>query len=95
MYDYFPTKLDILIITEFSDWLWEHIFAIFSKKKSKEWRFGILRDSSFRNHCVHFMEASPKQVEIIQILALENFSVEVFHSFWQRCHDQRRRGIVF
>ena len=31
----FPTPLDLVIITEFSDWLWEHIFASFSKKKER------------------------------------------------------------
>ena len=31
-FGYFPTPLDLVIITEFSDWLWEHIFASFSRK---------------------------------------------------------------
>ena len=35
MIGYFPTPLDIVIITEFSDWLWEHIFTSFLEKK--EW----------------------------------------------------------
>ena len=29
---YFPTPLDLVIITEFSDWLWKHILASFIKK---------------------------------------------------------------
>ena len=31
--DYFTTPLDLVIITEFSDWLWEHIFVNFQGKK--------------------------------------------------------------
>ena len=33
IFGYFIAPLDLLIITEFSDWFWEHIFATFLKKK--------------------------------------------------------------
>ena len=62
---YFPTPLDIVIITEFSYWLWEHIFVSFPKEK-KKWRFRILSNSSFLNHCGHFMAASTKKVRNIK-----------------------------
>ena len=82
-----------MITTEFSDWLWEHILTTFWRK-IKEWIFGILGNSSFRNYCVHFMAARTKKVRIIKIWAVDIFLVEVFHYFRLRCNDQRRRGPV-
>ena len=63
-------------------------------RKKKEWWFGILSDSSFRNHCVNFIAAPKKCCRSIQSWALNIFSVEVFHYFRPRCHDQRRRGLA-
>ena len=88
---YFTTPLYLVIITEFSDCLWEHIFTIFQRKR-QEYIFGILSNSSSRNHCGHFMVDPPKKVRIIQIWALEIFSVEFFHYFLPICYNQRRRG---
>ena len=33
---YFPTQLDLVIITALSYWLWEHIFASFLRKKERD-----------------------------------------------------------
>ena len=94
MYGYCLTPLDRVIITEFSYWLWGHIFASNSKKKIKEWRFGIFSDSSLRNHCVRFIAVSTKKVRSIHSLALDMFSVEIIYYFRPRCHDQRRRELA-
>ena len=33
IFGYFPTPLNLVIITEFSDWLWENVFTFFQGKK--------------------------------------------------------------
>ena len=41
---YFPTPLYLVITTEFSDWLWEHIFASFPRKKEGNGSQGTLEN---------------------------------------------------
>ena len=66
----------------------------FFEEKINEWRSGFRSDTSFRNHCGHFMAASTKIFISIQSWSLKTFLVEVFHYFRLRCNDQRRRGPV-
>ena len=87
---YFPTPLDIVIITEFSDWLWEHIFMSFSKKKERNGYSESLA-TLLSGTTVGILWRHLQKNRSIQSWVLEFFSVEVFHYFRPRCHDQRRR----
>ena len=80
-----------MIITEFSDWLWGHIFAGFSKKKERNGDSESLATLLSGTNVAILWRPLKKYISI-QSWALEIFSVEVFHYFWSRCHNQRRRG---
>ena len=90
---YFSTLLDPVIITEFSDWLWGHIFTIFLKKKERSRNLESLTTLLSRTTVTILWRHSQKCIRI-KIWALEIFSVEFFHYFWPICHNQRIRGLM-
>ena len=67
----------------------------FFEEKRKEWIFGILSDSSFRNHCGHLMVDSTKTVRSIKSWAWKNFSVEFFIIFGRDATIKEEEGMCW